>query len=91
MPASSTLMRSFKATTSLANALTKERFATQNEFQKIAKGTEHLKELKKVKKIKEPLLTADERASKANKEIIKGTGFNMEMVCSEKGKTMIEQ
>ena len=53
-------------------------------------GKEHLEELRKVKKIKEPLLTAEEKASQVNKDIIKGTGFNMEMVCSEKGRNMIE-
>ena len=36
------------------------------------------------------MLTAEEKASKVNKQEIKGTGFNMEMVQSEKGRTMIE-
>lgn len=48
------------------------------------------------------MLTAEEKASKANKQEIKGTGmyfqinnrhligFNMEMFCSEKGRQMIE-
>jgi hypothetical protein len=35
---SSDLLRSFKATTSLANGLTKERQHIQNEFQKISAG-----------------------------------------------------
>ena len=35
---SSDLLRSFKATTSLANGLTKERVHIQNEFQKISAG-----------------------------------------------------
>ena len=49
-----------------------------------------LEELKKIKKKKEPLLTAEEKASKQNKQEIKGTGFNLEMYCSEKGRQMIE-
>ena len=49
-----------------------------------------LEELKKIKKKKEPLLTAEEKASKKNKQEIKGTGFNLEMYCSEKGRQMIE-
>lgn len=38
----------------------------------------------------EPILTAEERASKANKAEIKGTGFQMKMVTSLKGAEMIE-
>jgi len=34
-----------------------------------------LNELNKQKKIKEPILTADEKASKVNKATIKGTGI----------------
>ncbi len=33
-----------------------------------------MEELKKSKKIKEPILTAEEKASKVNKATIKGTG-----------------
>jgi len=36
-------------------------------------------------------LTAEEKASKSNKADIKGQGFQMEMISSEKGKTMIEK
>ena len=36
------------------------------------------------------MLTAEEKASKVNRQEIKGTGFNMEMVQSEKGRAMIE-
>ncbi len=36
---------------------------------------EQLNELNKQKKIKEPILTADEKASKVNKATIKGTGI----------------
>ena len=46
--------------------------------------------LKNQKKSKEPILTAEERASKANKAEIKGTGFNLEMTCSDAGRTMLE-
>ena len=62
-------------------------------------GKEQLEELKRIKKVKEPLLTQEERASKVNKQEIKGTGtsysviclgFNLQMVCSEKGRAMIE-
>ena len=35
-------------------------------------------------------MTPEERASKVNKQEIKGTGFNLEMYCSEKGRVMIE-
>ena len=37
-------------------------------------GKEQLEELKKMKKVKEPILTAEEKASKVNKQEIKGTG-----------------
>lgn len=43
-----------------------------------------------MKKVKEPMLTPEERASKVNKQEIKGTGFNLQMYCSEKGRNMIE-
>ena len=46
--------------------------------------------LKRMKKVKEPILTTEERASKVNKADIKGQGFQMTMVSSDKGKTMIE-
>ncbi len=98
---SSDLLRSFKATTNLANGLTKERVHIQNEFQKISAGKlpnhcynissvnvgkELLEEMRKIKKPKEPMFTAEEKASKTNKQEIKGTGFNLEMYCSEKGR-----
>jgi hypothetical protein len=53
-------------------------------------GKEQLEELKNIKKVREPMLTAEEKASKVNKQEIKGTGFNLEMVQSEKGRSMIE-
>jgi hypothetical protein len=37
-------------------------------------GKEQLEELKQIKKVKEPMLTPEERASKVNKQEIKGTG-----------------
>jgi hypothetical protein len=37
-------------------------------------GKEQLEELKNIKKVKEPVMTAEERASKINKQEIKGTG-----------------
>lgn len=37
-------------------------------------GKEQLEELKKMKKVKEPLLTAEEKLSKQNKQELKGTG-----------------
>ena len=43
-----------------------------------------------MKKVAEPILTAEERASRVNKAEIKGTGFQMNMVTSEKGRVMIE-
>jgi len=43
-----------------------------------------------MKKVAEPILTVEEKASKINKAEIKGTGFQMEMVSSEKGRIMIE-
>lgn len=43
-----------------------------------------------MKKVKEPILTVEERFSKQNKQEIKGTGFNMTMFQSEKGQVMIE-
>lgn len=49
-----------------------------------------LEELKNQKKVKEPILTNDERASAVNEAEIKGTGFLMEMTCSDKGRVMIE-
>ena len=53
-------------------------------------GKEQLEALKKMKKVAEPILTVEEKASKVNKAEIKGTGFHMEMVSSEKGRVMIE-
>jgi len=38
----------------------------------------------------EPILTVEEKASKVNKAEIKGTGFQMKMVSSLPGATMIE-
>lgn len=38
----------------------------------------------------EPILTTEEKASKVNKAEIKGTGFQMRMVSSQKGAEMIE-
>ena len=43
----------------------------------------------KSKKV-EPILTVEEKSSKVNKAEIKGTGFQMKMVQSLKGATMIE-
>lgn len=37
-------------------------------------GKEQLEALKNVKKVKEPMLTAEEKASKVNRQEIKGTG-----------------
>jgi hypothetical protein len=42
------------------------------------------------KKIRQPLMTVEEKLSKDNKQVVKGTNFQREMVISEKGKTMIE-
>ena len=44
-----------------------------------------------MKKVSEPILTVEEKASKQNKAEIKGTGFSMEMYSSEKGRIMIEK
>lgn len=43
-----------------------------------------------MKKVVEPIKTAEEKASHQNKAEIKGTGFQMTMVSSDKGKTMLE-
>ena len=40
-------------------------------------GKEQLEELKNMKKVSEPILTAEEKSSKTNKAEIKGTGFQM--------------
>lgn len=42
---------------------------------KINLGKEQLEALKNMKKVAEPILTAEEKASKVNKAEIKGTGF----------------
>lgn len=44
-----------------------------------------------MKKTAEAILTPDEKAAVRDKAEIKGTGFNMEIVQSSKGKTMIEK
>ena len=44
-----------------------------------------------MKKTSEPILTVEEKASRINKAEIKGTGFQMTMVCSEKGRSMLEK
>ena len=85
------LETSFKQTTNIAAALTKERVQIQNDLQKISAGKEQLEALKNMKKVVEPILTVEEKASKNNKQEIKGTGFKMEMVSSEKGRIMIEK
>ena len=74
----------------MAHALTRERVQIQNDLQKISAGKEQLEALKNMKKVAEPILTAEEKASKINKAEIKGTGFQMQMVTSEKGRVMIE-
>ena len=84
------LTTSFKNTANLARALTQPRAQIQNDLQKISAGKEQLEVLKKMKKVAEPILTAEERASRVNKAEIKGTGFQMNMVTSEKGRVMIE-
>ena len=53
-------------------------------------GKEQLEALKNQKKTAEPILTQEEKASKVNKAEIKGQGFQMTMVSSEKGRQMIE-
>jgi hypothetical protein len=47
--------------------------------------------LKNIKKVNEPIMTPEERQAVVNKAEIKGTGFNMEIVQSSAGKTMIEK
>jgi Domain of unknown function (DUF4455) len=84
------LEKSFKNTTNLAQALTQDRVHIQNDLQKISAGKEQLEALKNTKKKAEPILTPEEKASVANKAEIKGQGFQMSMVCSEKGRAMIE-
>lgn len=91
------LQLSFKNTSGLAHGLTKERATIENEFQKIAGGKSavtpvkaQLEKLKTQKAVKEPILTAEEKASLLNEAEIKGTGFIMSMTCSDKGRAMIE-
>jgi len=55
------MARSFKATTLLAQGLTRERATIQHELQKISQVKGALEELKNTKKVKEPLLTAEEK------------------------------
>ena len=85
------LETSFKTSSNIAEALTKERTKIQNDLQKISAGKEQLEALKNMKKVAEPILTAEEKSSKNNKQEIKGTGFKMEMYSSAKGRTMIEK
>jgi hypothetical protein len=56
----------------------------------LSSGKEHLEALKNEKKVKEPIFTPEEKASKQNKTEIKGTGFIMDMVTSQPGQKMIE-
>lgn len=56
----------------------------------ISPGKEQLEALKNLKKTTEPILTVEEKASKVNKAEIKGQGFQMTMVSSDKGRQMIE-
>jgi nickel-dependent lactate racemase len=49
-------------------------------------GKDQLEALKNLKKTAEPILTPEERASQVNKAEIKGQGFIMNMVTSEKGR-----
>ena len=49
-----------------------------------------LEDLKNQKKIKEAILTPDEKATIQNEADIKGTGNQMSMICSKKGQDMIE-
>ena len=44
-------------------------------MRKLNLGKEQLEALKNMKKVAEPILTAEEKASKVNKAEIKGTGF----------------
>ena len=85
-------MRSFKTTSNLANGLTRERVTIQNELQKIGQTKSLLEEMRVASKNKkaEPIFTPEEKASQFNKAEIKGTGFQMKMVSSLKGATMIE-
>ena len=55
-----------------------------------SKGKEQLEALKNIKKSNEPIFTPEEKASKVNKADIKGQGFIMNMVTSDKGRQMIE-
>ena len=85
-------MRSFKATTALAQGLTRERVTIQNELQKIGQTKSLLEEMRIASKSKkdEPVLTNEEKSSQVNKAEIKGTGSQMKMVSSLKGAEMIE-
>lgn len=53
-------------------------------------GKDQLEALKNIKKVNEPIYTPEEKASIVNKAEIKGQGFQMTMVSSEKGRQMIE-
>ena len=54
----------------------------------VAKGV--LDEAKKEKERKGPILTPDEKLTLQNEADIKGTGFQMSIVSSEKGRVMLE-
>lgn len=92
IPESNELRRSFKTTSNVAHGLTKPRATIQNELQKIGQTKSLLEEMRVASKSKkvEPILTTEEKSSKVNKAEIKGTGFQMKMVQSLKGATMIE-
>lgn len=57
----------------------------------ICAGKDMLDILKNTKKVKQDIMTPEEKAAVVNKAEIKGTGFNMEIVQSAAGKTMIEK
>ena len=53
----------------------KARFIVVHTSSNLIIGKEQLEALKNMKKVAEPILTAEEKASKTNKAEIKGTGF----------------
>ena len=84
--------RSFKATTSLALGLTKERITVQHELLKIDGGKGQLEEFKSMQKqnVNQTKKSKEIQVAKADKSTVKGVGFNLEAYSSEVGKKKID-
>lgn len=80
--------RSFKATTSLALGLTKQRVSVKHEMLQIDHGHGQLEELKILKEQNKGVKkeSREIQVAKADKGTVKGVGFNMQGFSSEKGR-----